>query len=246
MNGQRRRLVRIRYSLVYRWNGSMVWSQKMAPGPELRSFEVGFGDGIGPWRPLGVACADGAGTSNPSTRDPGISEAPGPAHGKMRRGAVAKQVCGLALAALAGVCLVNVARGQSAKPVSRTVYAAMLKQANTEVTRAENPVVKALYSQSVPVAKLKAAMLVLAATDTRLGHRFAGVLPPGAAAQHANAMLSRAELHLGAETRALALHLPTKKTVVPAYLTRNNPKGGPELDKAIHALAAAGYHTSGS
>jgi len=147
------------------------------------------------------------------------------------------------LAAAVCAALIVPTGAVAAKSLSHSAYSAMLKQADAQVTRAESPVEKSLQSKSGSSAELKRLMLHWAATETTLGRRFAAVTPPEVSARKANRDLSRGELDLGAETRAIALQLPTTKAAALAYVQRHNPKGGAELDKALAELRAAGYAT---
>jgi len=152
----------------------------------------------------------------------------------------------LAAAAVALAAGVAVGGAAGARDVSHAAYAALLRQADADVTKAETPVEHALQSRRTTVAHARRLMLAWASTETALGRRFAAVRPPEPAAEKANRDLSRGELDLGAETRSLTLQAPTSslKAFV-AYLQRHNPKGGPEIDHALAELKAAGYSTGG-
>jgi hypothetical protein len=136
-----------------------------------------------------------------------------------------------------------VAPAQAARSVSHDAYAALLKESDARVTRVETPLERAFGSKTATVSELKKLMLASAAVSTQLGHEFGSVLPPEPAAQKAGRVLARGELDLGAETRFLALHLPPSKAAALAYIQRQHPKGGPEVDRALAELKAAGYRT---
>ena len=126
-----------------------------------------------------------------------------------------------AIAAAAAVAVIA-APAQAARTVSHAAYAALLKQANAKVTKAETPLERAFGSKTSTVAGLKRLMLVSAAVSTQVGREFAAARPPEPAAQKAGRDLSRGEL---------------------AYLQRQHPKGGTEVDRALAELRAAGYRT---
>lgn len=126
-------------------------------------------------------------------------------------------------------------------PVTYARYQAMLVTANARTVQVERPIDDALYGGAFTVARLRQELLAAAANNTRLGRELAAVAPPGAAARRANALLTRGELDLGVETRALAAHLPRVKAKIAAYLAGEHPKGETELTKAIQMLRAAGY-----
>jgi len=150
----------------------------------------------------------------------------------------------LSVAAVAvSAAAVVAASGQAARNVSHAAYATLLKQANVKVTRVETPLERAFGSKTSTVVQLKRLMLASASVSTQLGHEFADVTPPEPAAQKAGRALSRGEFDLGSETRFLALHLPSTKAAALAYVQRQHPKGGPEVDRALAELKAAGYHT---
>jgi len=145
---------------------------------------------------------------------------------------------------VAVICAVSaVAPATAARTVSHSAYARMLQQADAKVARVEAPIKRAMTSKATTVAEIRKLMLASGAVSVALGHEFAAVLPPEPAAQKAGLALSRGELDLGTETRALAHRLPATKTAALAFLQRQHPKGGPEVDRALAALKAAGYHT---
>ena len=149
-----------------------------------------------------------------------------------------------ALSVVAIGAAVAAAPGSAARSVSHAAYAKLLQQANAKVTRVETPLERAFGSKQTTVAGLRKLMLASAAVSVELGHEFAAVKPPETAAQKAGGALSRGELDLGAETRALALRLPASKAAALAFLQRQHPKLGPEVDRALTRLKAAGYRTA--
>lgn len=131
-------------------------------------------------------------------------------------------------------------------PVTHARYETMLRAANTQTLRVERPIDDALYGGAFTVARLRGELRDAAANNTRLGREFAAVAPPEVRARRANALLAKAELDLGVETRALAAHLPRVKAKVAAYLAAENAAGERELTQAVGELRAAGYRPSGS
>jgi hypothetical protein len=111
------------------------------------------------------------------------------------------------------------------------------------VTRVEVPIERAFGSKATTVPDLRKLLLASASVSTAIGHEFSGLQPREPAAQRAGRLLSRGELDLGAETRALALRLPATKAAALSFLQRQHPKGGPEVDHALSALNPAGYRT---
>jgi hypothetical protein len=134
-------------------------------------------------------------------------------------------------------------QAQAARRVTHADYQALLRRANAEVTRAQAPINDALAGGAFTTASLRRLILALASTNLRLGSEFAAVVPPEAAARRANTALAKAERDLGLETRTMAHRLPAKPKSLAAFLARQNPKGGVELDRAIAEVTAAGYRT---
>ena len=131
----------------------------------------------------------------------------------------------------------------AARSVSHDEYENLLRQANARVTRVEVPIERAFGSKTTTVPDLRKLLLASASVSTAIGHEFSRVQPPEPAAQRAGRLLSRGELDLGAETRALALRVPATKAAALSFLQRQHPRGGPEVDHALSALNAAGYRT---
>jgi hypothetical protein len=148
----------------------------------------------------------------------------------------------VAAAAALGALGLN-GQAQAARPVTHAEYAALLKRANAEATRAEAPINDALAGGAFTTASLRRLILALGATNLRISRQFAAVVPPEARARRANALLVKAEHDLGLETRATARGLPKEPKALAAFLARQNPKGGLELDQAIAGLTAIGYRT---
>lgn len=147
----------------------------------------------------------------------------------------------LGVVSICGV--IAVAPASAARTVSHAAYARLLQQADAKVMRVETPIERALGSKTATVPEIRKLMLASAGVSVSLGHQFATVLPPEPAAQKAGRALSRGELDLGSETRALALRLPATRAAALAFLERQHPRGGAEVDRALAELKAAGYHT---
>jgi len=129
--------------------------------------------------------------------------------------------------------------------LTKPVYLAMLKRANSRVTKVEGTAEQGLSPGATP-AHVKALILAWARTETLLGRSFGSVRPPVNAAS-ANALLARGEIAFGSELAAAANHLPQKTVAIGPYLQRalGHAKGPAMIDRALAKLKAAGYGQPG-
>ena len=159
-------------------------------------------------------------------------------------------MCGPSAVALALTLILGACGGTSSRSASgteaslgltKTEYLAMLKRANTRVTKVEGAAEQGL-SPGATRAHLKALLLAWAHTETQLGRSFRSVRPPTNAGR-ANALLGQGEIAFGAELADAANHLPQKTAAIGPYLQRTlgTAKGPGMIDRALAKLKAAGY-----